>query len=84
VVFYIIRRMKTRKKAAKKSSKKIRKIKAFLKEEEEEEEETIDLVFRERRFSEINLQPEHPAPIPGYKSTLPGPPGWQAKERPGA
>lgn len=42
------------------------------------------LVFRERRFRDINLLPKHPKPIPGYKATLPGPPGWQVKQDPGA
>ena len=40
-------------------------------------------VFRERRFNEINLLPKHPPRTPGYKSTLPGAPGWQYKEDPG-
>ena len=40
--------------------------------------------FRERKFGEVIKGLKHPKPIPGYKATLPGPPGWQAKERPGA
>ena len=42
------------------------------------------LVFRERRLCDINLLPKHPKPIPGYKATLPGPPGWKQKQDPGA
>ena len=42
------------------------------------------LIFRERRLSDINLLPKHPKPIPGYKATLPGPPGWKQKQDPGA
>ena len=34
--------------------------------------------------ADINLTPKHPKPIPGYKATLPGPPGWQYKIDPGA
>lgn len=40
--------------------------------------------FRERKFGDVIKGLKHPKPIPGYKATLPGPPGWQAKERPGA
>ncbi len=40
--------------------------------------------FRERRLSDIVKGLKHPKPIPGYKSTLPGPPGWQYKQDPGA
>ncbi len=42
------------------------------------------LVFREKKLIEFNLSPKHPKPIPGHKATLPGPPGWQCKENPGA
>ena len=42
------------------------------------------IVFRERRLRDIELNPKHPKPIPGHKATLPGPPGWQYKENPGA
>lgn len=42
------------------------------------------LVFREKRLLEYNLLPKHPKPIPGFKATLPGPPGWQVKQDPGA
>lgn len=41
-------------------------------------------VFRERAWKDINLLPEHPPKIPGYKATLPGPPGWKQKQDPGA
>ena len=46
--------------------------------------EKTGLVFRQRRLKDINLNPKHPKPIPGHKATLPGPPGWQYKENPGA
>lgn len=42
------------------------------------------IVFRERAWKDIDLLPKHPAPIPGYKATLPGPPGWKQKQDPGA
>ena len=39
--------------------------------------------FRERKFSDIlDRRINHPMPIPGYKSTLIGPPGWDSKENP--
>lgn len=41
-------------------------------------------VFRERPWKEIDLLPKHPPMIPGYKATLPGPPGWKQKQDPGA
>lgn len=41
--------------------------------------------FRVRSFKEIKVDGlNHPLPIPGYKSTLPGAPGNWAKESPGA
>ncbi len=47
--------------------------------------EPVDgLVFRSGKLKDFNLQPRHPRPIPGYKATLPGPPGWQVKQDPGA
>jgi hypothetical protein len=40
--------------------------------------------FRERRLKDIPIfDLEHPKPIPGYKATLPGPPGCWAKDNPG-
>lgn len=42
------------------------------------------LQFRVRKFKDLEMSLNHPDPIPGHKSTLPGPPGWQSKERPGA
>ncbi len=49
-------------------------------------EEDLTILFRERRLSDIIPREglEHPLPIPGYKSTLPGAPGNWAKESPGA
>ncbi len=47
-------------------------------------EEAAGIQFRERKFGDVIKGLKHPKPIPGYKATLPGPPGWQAKERPGA
>ena len=47
------------------------------------ESKTDRVEFRERKFSDILAHPiQHPMPIPGYKSTLPGPPGWDSKENP--
>jgi hypothetical protein len=41
--------------------------------------------FRERRLKDIPIAKlDHPRPIPGYKSTLPGAPGNWAKEDPGS
>lgn len=42
------------------------------------------VVFRERAWKDIDLLPKHPPQIPGYKATLPGPPGWKQKQDPGA
>ena len=64
---------KIRNKPAKKSA--VRKAKT---------REAVEVIFRERKFGDILGKFKHPKPIPGYKATLPGPPGWQAKERPGA
>ena len=47
-------------------------------------EAAAGIQFRERKFGDVIKGLKHPKPIPGYKATLPGPPGWQAKERPGA
>lgn len=48
-------------------------------------EEEVSLVFRERRLHEVQVYGlKHPKSQPGYKSTLPGAPGWWAKESPGA
>lgn len=44
----------------------------------------LQIEVRERKFSEINLNPAHPDPIPGFVPTLPGPPGWMQKLNPGA
>lgn len=38
------------------------------------------LLFRERRWREIPHKLEHPEPDKSYQSTLPGAPGWEAKE----
>jgi hypothetical protein len=54
-----------------------RKKKASKKEE-------VRLNFRERKFRDIDLNPKHPDPIPGFVPTLPGPPGWMQKLNPGA
>lgn len=63
-----------KRKASKKSSKKRR----------DSELDTVTQ-FRERKFKEIKVGDlDHPLPIPGYKSTLPGAPGNWAKESPGA
>ena len=62
--------------------KKIKNKKSIQKKSQEK---TPDgLVFREKRLIDFNLSPKHPKPIPGHKATLPGPPGWQCKENPGA
>lgn len=63
--------MKKKSKAVKKSSKK-------------KSELETDIVFRVRTMREIKVDGlDHPLPLPGYKSTLPGAPGWWAKESPG-
>lgn len=45
--------------------------------------ENVQIEFRERNLSEVvHRKLNHPRPIPGYKATLPGPPGWDSKENP--
>lgn len=61
-----------------------KKKKSKLGKKKSEGEEAAGIQFRERKFGDVIKGLKHPKPIPGYKATLPGPPGWQAKERPGA
>lgn len=61
-----------------------KKISKRSKKKQRDEQAPDGIVFRERPLKDFNLQPKHPKPIPGYKATLPGPPGWQYKIDPGA
>jgi hypothetical protein len=61
-----------------------KKVKKTAKKKQTRDEAPDGLVFREKRLIDFNLSPKHPKPIPGHKATLPGPPGWQCKENPGA
>lgn len=76
------------KKKAKPAKKKVKakKAKAPKRKRRSDSELDLSVQFRERRFRDIIPKEglNHPLPIPGYKSTLPGAPGNWAKESPGA
>ena len=59
------------------------KNKKSAKSSKRSKSEEVKIKFRERKFRDINLTPEHPDPVPGFIPTLPGPPGWQYKLNPG-
>lgn len=61
-----------------------RKTKSAKKGPAKKSELETNVTFRVRTMREIKVDGlDHPLPIPGYKSTLPGAPGWWAKESPG-
>lgn len=74
------------KKKAKPAKKKVKASKAKKQKKRADSELDLSVQFRERRFRDIIPKEglNHPLPIPGYKSTLPGAPGNWAKESPGA
>ncbi len=41
--------------------------------------EKVEIQFRERKLKDAIKGLKHPVPIPGYKATLPGPPGCRQK-----